>query len=158
MRLVLLGLLCWASACAQTIFIVRHAERTGEPDPPLNADGQRRADALARALADAGVHYFYTSDQVRARQTAEPLARRMGRKVETVAQEDLAGLIERVRATAHPDRPTLVVGHRESVRRIVTALGGPELAALRSDEHDRLIVLTMLPGGKASVATLRYWP
>lgn len=154
---ILIGAFGFTAAHAQTIFIARHAERTGEPDPPLNAEGQHRADALARLLADAGVYYFYASDTVRARQTAEPLARRASRPVELVAQAEFDELIARIRKTARRDRPTLVIGHRESVPRIVKALGG-EIPALRSDEHDRLIVLTLLPAGGASTVTLRYFP
>src|SRR5262249_22069500 len=146
-RLAVIALLVALTAQAQTIFIARHAERTGEPDPPLNADGQRRAEALSALLADAGVVYFYTSDTIRARQTAEPLARRVGHTVEIVKQGDFDELIARIRKTAHIAKPTLVIGHRESVPRIVKALGGGEIPALRSDEHDRLIVLTMLPSG-----------
>src|SRR5262245_30796441 len=142
---------------AQTIFIARHAERTGEPDPPLNADGQRRAEALAKLLVDAGVYYFYTTETIRARQTAEPTARKARRPIEIVEQAiPIEELVARVRKTADPARPTLIVGHRGTVPRIVKALGGPEIPELRADEHDRLIVLTMLPGGKASIVTLRY--
>lgn len=153
---ILLCLLGFVSLQAQTIFVARHAERTGEPDPPLNEDGRRRADALSRLLADAGVHFFYASDTVRARQTAEPAARRAQRPVEIVPQADFDGLIARVRQTADVSRATLVVGHRATVPRIVKALGGGDIAALKSAEHDRLIILTLLPGGGASVVTLRY--
>jgi phosphohistidine phosphatase SixA len=148
-----------ASGCfAQTIFIARHAERTGEPDPPLNADGERRAEALGALLADAGVVHFYASDTIRARQTAEPAARRANRRVEIVKQSDFEGLVARIRKTASPSAATLVIGHRESVPKLVRALGGGEIPALGSSEHDRLIVLTMLPEGGASVVTLRYRP
>lgn len=150
-----LGLAC---ARAQTIFIARHAERTGEPDPPLNEAGKRRAEALAKLLADAGIVHFYTSDMIRARQTAEPTARHANRPVEIVRQDEFDELIARIRKTADPARPTLVIGHRATVPRIVKALGGGDISPLRSDEHDRLIVLTILPGGAASVVTLRYSP
>jgi broad specificity phosphatase PhoE len=142
---------------AQTIFIARHAERTGEPDPPLNGDGQRRAEALAKLLVDAGVYYFYTTETIRARQTAEPTARQAGRTIEIVEQAvSVEELVARVRKTADPARPTLIVGHRGTVPRIVKALGGGDIPELRADEHDRLIVLTMLAGDKASIVTLRY--
>ena len=142
---------------AQTIFIARHAERTGEPDPPLNADGQRRAEALAKLLADAGVYYFYSTETLRARQTAEPTARQAGRTIEIVEQAtSIDELVSRVRKTADPARPTLIVGHRGTVPQIVKALGGGDIPELRADEHNRLIVLMMLPGGKASIVTLRY--
>lgn len=146
----------WGPVQAQTIFIVRHAERTGEPDPPLNADGQRRAEALSRLLADAGVYNFYTSEAVRTHQTAEPTARHAKREIEVVQAKAIEDLVNRVRQTASVSRPTLIVGHRETVPRIVKALGGGEILPLRSDEHDRLIILTLLPGGSASVVTLRY--
>jgi len=141
---------------AQTIFIARHAERTGEPDPPLNADGQRRAEALSRLLADAGVYYFYTSETIRARQTAEPTARRANRPIEVIEATAIDGLAARIRQTADPARATLVIGHRATVPRIVKELGGGDIPPLGSDEHDRLIILTFLPGGRASVVTLRY--
>ncbi len=154
----LIGALSVVTAQAQTIFIARHAERTGEPDPPLNADGQRRAQALARLLKDAGIYYFYVSDTIRARQTAEPLAGAAGRTVEIVPQSDFDNLIARIRSTATRERPTLVIGHRATVPRIVRALGGGDIPALGSAEHDRIIVLTMFPGGGASIVTLRYSP
>ena len=154
--LLLFAALDPAAVEAQTIFVVRHAERTGEPDPPLNADGKRRAEALSRLLADAGVYNFYTSEAIRARQTAEPTARQANRTIEVVEATAIAELVARVRQTADPARPTLIVGHRATVPRIVKALGGGEIPALRADEHDRLIVLTLLPGGAASVITLRY--
>ena len=157
-RIVLLTVLSLLCGHAQTILIARHAERTGEPNPPLNEDGKRRAEALGKFLADAGIVYFYTSDTIRAQQTAEPTARRMHRQVEIVKQDDFEGLIARIRETADPAKPTLVIGHRASVPRIVKALGGGDIAPLGSDEHDRLIVLTMLPGGTASIVTLRYAP
>ncbi len=147
---------CLGTAAAQTIFIVRHAERTGEPDPPLNADGARRAVELSRMLADANVRHFYTSDTVRAQQTAEPTARGAGRRVEAVPQSDFEGLMRAIRSTASRDEATLVVGHRATVPKIVAALGGGDIPALRSDEHDRLIVVTLVPGGGATVVTLRY--
>jgi phosphohistidine phosphatase SixA len=143
-------------AAAQTIFVVRHAERTGEPDPPLNAEGLSRARTLARILTDANVTRFFASDTIRAQQTAEPTAKSAGRKVKVIPQGDLEALIRAVRSPADGEGATLVVGHRATVPRIVARLGGGEVAPLGSAEHDRLIVLTLLPDGKASVVTLRY--
>ena len=157
-RLLVVFILIAALAPAQTIFVARHAERTGEPDPPLNEDGQKRAEALSRLLADARVYYFYTSETIRAGQTAEPAARRSNRPVEVIEQSAFDKLIARIRQTADPARATLVIGHRATVPRIVRELGGGEIPPLASDEHDRLLILTLLPGGRASVVTLRYSP
>jgi broad specificity phosphatase PhoE len=153
--LLLLG--AWlAVASAQTIFVARHAERTGEPDPPLNSDGQRRALALARLLADANVEHFFASETIRARQTAEPTAARSGRTIEITEAKSIDALVAKVLKTAKPKEATLIVGHRATVPLIVKALGGGDIPPLRADEHDRLLVLTLLPGGGASVVTLRY--
>lgn len=141
---------------AQTIFVARHAERTGEPDPPLNADGQKRAGALARLLSDAGVSYFYASDTVRAQQTAEPTAKQEGRTIEVYAAKEVDKLVSHVLETATPEKATLIIGHRSTVPLIVKALGGGEISELRSDEHDRLIIVTRMPDGKTSTVTLRY--
>lgn len=147
---------CLATAAAQTIFVVRHAERTGEPDPPLNAEGIRRAQSLAKVLKDANVKRFYASDMLRTQQTAEPTAKAAGQRVEVISQKDMDALLRAIRATATRDHATLVVGHGNTVPVIVKALGGVEIPPIQSDEHDRLIVITLQPAGGASVVTLRY--
>jgi phosphohistidine phosphatase SixA len=147
------------AAPAQTVFVVRHAERTGDPDPPLNPAGRQRAQALSRLLADAGVYYFFTSDTIRARETAEPLAKRAGRPIEVIGQTEIDKLVARVLENKDRGKATLVVGHRSTAPRIVEKLAGerdgPVIPALRSDEHDRLLVVTLTSAG-ASVVTLRY--
>jgi probable phosphoglycerate mutase len=59
-----------------------HAERP--QDPPLAADGRRQAEAVAALLAGEGIGRVVTSPLLRARQTAEPLATRLGLAVEVV--------------------------------------------------------------------------
>lgn len=60
-----------------TIVIVRHAERDEGLDPPLNEEGQARAQALADALDENGVTAIYTVDLIRNRQSVVPLAERL---------------------------------------------------------------------------------
>jgi len=150
------AVICPIALPAQTVFVVRHAERVGEPDPPLNEDGQRRAQALARLLSDANVTHFYTSEAVRAQQTAEPTARKAGKKIQILKDKDIEGIVRSVKAVTRPGESTLVVGHRSTVPLIVKALGGGEIPGLGSAEHDRLIVLTLLPKDEARAVTLRY--
>ena len=153
-----LALLLGASpAPAQTtIYVARHADRgAAEPDPPLTAKGQRRAEALATLLADTKITHIYTTDFIRTQQTAAPLARLTEVTPVVVAQKDFDGLIARVRATARPGESTLVVGHRATVPRIVRALAGREIPPLGSAEYSRLIVITLFADGRSSVVTLR---
>jgi len=54
-------------------------------DPPLDARGRRQARRTARLLAEQQVAAVYSSDLVRAVQTAELVARRVGRPAEARA-------------------------------------------------------------------------
>src|ERR1044072_9453780 len=70
-----------------TVILVRHAEKqvavAGQPmvspsDPPLTDEGKTRAKNLARMLSKAGVNTIITSQFLRTKQTAEPLAETLG--------------------------------------------------------------------------------
>lgn len=69
-----------------TIHLVRHGDTTqaadgifsGDLDPPLTDHGRAQAELLARAAASLGLIALYCSPKLRARQTAEPTARRLG--------------------------------------------------------------------------------
>lgn len=78
-----------------TILLVRHAESTwngsgqiqGTSDPPLSGRGRAQARALARVLAPWKPVRIETSPLARARETAEIVAGRLGRRLLT--QPDL---------------------------------------------------------------------
>jgi 2,3-bisphosphoglycerate-dependent phosphoglycerate mutase len=73
-----------------SIVVVRHGETEGNasrvlqlPDVPLNARGIRQAERLAERLHDFGITQIVCSDLLRARMTAQPIAKRLGIAVET---------------------------------------------------------------------------
>lgn len=76
---------------AVAVHLVRHAEVENPADIfygrlpgfPLSNRGHRQAVAAARHLAQRPIAAIYSSPQLRARQTAEPLARRLGVMCET---------------------------------------------------------------------------
>lgn len=83
------------------LIVVRHGmpdegHATQPADPPLNATGHRQAQELAERLAAEGVDRIVASPQLRAQNTAAPLAERLGLAIET-----LEGLAEIDR---HSDR------------------------------------------------------
>ena len=53
-------------------------------DPPLNKTGQRQAIEVAERLAGEGIFRIVSSPQMRAQNTAAPLADRLGLAIETV--------------------------------------------------------------------------
>lgn len=144
-----------AATAEAVIYLVRHAETTGEAggDPPLSAAGIARAAAWAATLADAGVTRVYTTPYRRTTSTAEAVAYDLGVQVETYDPRDPAALL----ATVKQGGRFLVVGHSNTVPALVEALGGAPGRPIREDEHDRLYVV-VLGGGHATTALLRQPP
>ncbi|CAN7718820.1 histidine phosphatase family protein [Pseudoduganella sp. LjRoot289] len=78
-----------------SILLIRHGETAwnavrrlqGHIDIPLNDEGQRQAEALARALADEPLHAIISSDLQRALQTAQAVAGHHGHPARTVQQD-----------------------------------------------------------------------
>ena len=86
------------------ILLVRHGQSQGNAErrfgghspTPLSELGRRQAEAAARALASEGVTAIYSSDLLRAAQTAEPLARMTGLEINRTSalRERSVGLLE----------------------------------------------------------------
>jgi probable phosphoglycerate mutase len=78
---------------ATRILAIRHGETAwnvdtriqGQLDIPLNETGRWQAERLARAVADEGVSAIYSSDLLRAYQTAQAIAQATGLPVSTEA-------------------------------------------------------------------------
>jgi phosphohistidine phosphatase len=117
---------------AVQLVIVRHAEAaSGEPDElrPLTAQGREAARALGQRLARDGFRpdAVLTSPLLRARETAQELARPTG--VEPEPDERLApgATAEGVRAAVQERGETVVVvGHQPDCSKIAAALSGGE--------------------------------
>ncbi len=144
-----------AQAEPTVVYLVRHAEKAdGSADPALTVQGITRAAVLADLLSDSGITHIYSSDFVRTRDTAEPLAGRLGLETLIYDPRDLVGMASRLRNT--PGRH-LVSGHSNTTPRLVELLGGdPHTAIDEASEYDRLYIVTLLPGGGASSVLLRY--
>ena len=136
------------------VFLVRHAEKLDDSnDPPLSEQGQARAAALARLLADAGITRVFSTGYARTRLTAQPLADRLGAEVEIYDPRDPAALVRRL---ADAGGRALVVGHSNTTPGLVQALGGDPGGPIAEDEYDRLYVVTLTPGAPPETVLLRY--
>lgn len=145
-----------------TVIVVRHAEKAALPatDPPLSPQGELRAARLAELLgASAGpgrAQVILSSDALRARSTAAPLAARLGLAVETVPAGDVPGLLRRIH-DAGRGKTTVVVGHGDTVPRIVAGLSGGRFEVrLREDEFGTAYVVTLSDFGPPSLLQLNY--
>ena len=149
------------SACVQvapkndTVFLVRHAEKTMEKtDPGLTEAGQARAIALAERLEGEGITHIHSSDYIRTRDTAAPLAERLGLKVEIYDAGDLPSIAEKLKAI--PGRH-LVVGHSNTTPQLTELLGGDGgTPIVEATEYDRLYVVTIEAGEPVKTYLTRY--
>jgi broad specificity phosphatase PhoE len=142
------------------IVVVRHANKAAEPpdDPPLTADGVKRAQDLATALRHAGVSGIITTQLRRTRETATPLAAALNLTPQII-QRGPRGSVEHLQALAAAARrhagAVLVVGHDDTVPGLIAHLGGPRLPNICDLVYDNFFVL-FPAGGKMNFMHTRY--
>ena len=135
---------------AQRVFLVRHAERFNDSrdDPPLTAEGEERAEALARYTARRR-HYrnHQLTMDARQRHRATP-----GGPAELTPEviPTLDPAHEYFQATANAVRrlgndTILVVGHI-TIPNIIAELGGPQLSTICETVFSDLFLLIPAPG------------
>ncbi|WP_444920152.1 SixA phosphatase family protein [Microbulbifer sp. CnH-101-G] len=142
------GLNAWAEATpsntsSQVIYLVRHGEKQRGPDagrdPQLAAAGKARAEQLARILEGVEIDAVYSTDFIRTKETARPLAEQRGL---TIKSYDYRKLKEFAMELEQAGDRILVVGHSNTTSEMVALLGGEQGAPIReSDEYDRLYIV-----------------
>jgi broad specificity phosphatase PhoE len=138
------------------VLVVRHADidlpRTS-PDPPLNNAGRLRARALAHAATAAGVTAIFTSEFARTKQTAEPLAARLGLRPQEASGTLIGDLLG-----APNGAVVLIVGHSNTIPEMIAALGvTPPMPRIEEPDFDNLFVVVTDPGTRqAALVHLKY--
>ena len=106
--------------------LVRHCESSGQaPDAPLTARGNVQAEALADFLTARSIARIVSSPYLRARQSIEPLARKLGLEIELDAR-----LAERTLS------PRPIEGWRDVVKR---SFEDPEFHVLGGESGARTL-------------------
>lgn len=132
-----------------TLYLVRHAEKVLDksPDPALTAQGEARALRLADLIVEEvvareeGVLDIYSSDYIRTRSTASPLARQLGIEVKLYDPSDLGAL---ARKLTRLERSALIVGHSNTTPPLAEILGAkPGAPIVEATEYDRLYKITL---------------
>ena len=152
-RRTLLGALAAAAALAgcatasapqpDAFYVVRHFEKVEGPDPGLSAEGQASAARLADMLADRPPHAIFVSTTRRARESAAPLAARLGLTPMDYDPRDTPGLVARLRAEPGT---VLVVGHSNTVPDIVAGVGGTRPPDLSESDYGDVWIVTRATG------------
>jgi phosphohistidine phosphatase SixA len=140
----------------RTVILLRHAEKDAAGDardPTLSERGRRRAQEIARLLARSEATLLLASDLRRTRETLEPLAKELGRDVESLPAAAIEPLAQRLAALA-PGATAVVAGHSNTIPQIAARLGvelrdvgeGEERTIADSDYH-RVFVITLPHSG-----------
>ena len=141
-----------------TVILVRHAEKTSETesDPPLSDAGRERAGELARVLAATKIDAIYTTQYVRTRDTAVPVAKALAvePKIFRTSKTYAADLARHIR-TEHKGQTVLVVGHSNSTVDVLRQLGAVDPRPIPESQFDDFFVVT-LAGDHVNVIPLRY--
>jgi 2,3-bisphosphoglycerate-dependent phosphoglycerate mutase len=134
------------------VLLVRHGQSQGNAErrfgghtaTPLSELGRAQAGATARALAAEGVNAIYSSDLLRAVQTAEPLALATGLDINRTRafRERSVGLMEGLTfeeaAAAHPGEYAALL-HRDFERVLAGGESYRQLLDRASEELDRAV-------------------
>ncbi len=137
------------AAQAQTVVLVRHAEKAPEPagDPVLSPAGEARARALVEALAGTEVSLILTSPMQRTVLTAAPLKAASGAESRAVdlAQGGAAHVAQTaaLAAAAPKDATVVVVGHSNTIPEIAKALGHAAAKPIADCSYDALTVIKL---------------
>lgn len=130
-----------SSAFCADIYLVRHAEKAadGSKDPALTEVGKHRSENLADVLRSAGITKIYSSDFNRTRETAAPLAERLGLEIQIYDPKALDPLaVNLLKLTEN----ALVVGHSNTTPELAETMGGDGGTPIVEEwEYDRLYLL-----------------
>lgn len=131
----------------EAFYVMRHLQKATGTDPGLTEEGQRCAARLADEMAASNIRAIHASTTRRARETAAPLAARLGLRPSEYDPRDTAALAVRVRAEPGS---VLVVGHSNTVPEIVERLGGARPGDLGEDRYGEVWRIAR-PGGAVTV-------
>ena len=153
----------WGTAGSTTVIVIRHGEKdlsVSVTDPPLSPAGEARAALLARMFGDANglgrVDAIYVSPALRNRLTAAPLAARLGLNATVAPADDPRGLARRA-LHEHAGGRVLIVGHADTVPKIVAALSGnPKIPEIGDQEYGTMYIVAVPRIGNPNLLRLNY--
>lgn len=114
----------------KTIVLVRHAEKVAapptEPDPELSPEGRERAQRFMKAVAKRyKPHEIFSTSFKRTRQTAEPVAAKRRKEIQTYDPAKQAELVAKILASKTDHY--LIVGHSNTIPVLANLLAKKEI-------------------------------
>jgi len=168
--LVVLVVVCTAPSLAaqvcsnlagSSIYLVRHAEKLEGPDPGLTVAGHARAEALRDKLADVALDAIYVTQWQRTQLTAGPVAEAKNLPL-TIHSTESRSVNEHVQEIAadlnanHCGDKVLLVGHSNTIPRIIFSLTGKQINDLDEQTYDRFFHIRFDAGRPVELIRSRY--
>ena len=137
------------------VYIVRHAEKTGESaDADLSSEGRVRAQVLNWMMRDIDLHAIYSTDVPRTMSTVAPVAKAKQLSISHY-EPSSGGLTTAIREKLVGKR-ILVCGHSNTIPALLHDFGiGIEDEILQSFDDLFVVILTGDAGDKRAKATLQ---
>ncbi len=124
------------TSCQSTFYVVRHAEKVdNSANPPLSGLGTERAIDLKNELLNKGISEIYSTNFIRTKTTAQPLAEARGITTKIYAAspaDSIRVFIEKLKQIR--GKNVLVTGHSNTTKYVVNGLF--ERDTLRTDIPD----------------------
>ena len=156
--LKLLSFILILSSCTQTFYIVRHAEKADNSnDPELSQAGRNRAVRLEQYMADKNLDTVFTSDTKRSKLTGLSVALPQVKPLivlDQTPETKLNEFITRLRKI-NTNKNILVVGHKNTIPKIVFDLCGVGINEIGENEYDNIYIITR-SGNQVSLNHIKY--
>jgi broad specificity phosphatase PhoE len=150
MKRILFVIFCLSlgfNSFSQKIFVVRHAEKaTAEAnmssDVALSEKGKQRAEALREVLEKENIEVIYSTNTIRTKSTAQPIADKTGLQIQTYGPRPDAAFAASVLASG---KNVLIVGHSNTIDDVVNLIVGETGVEgdLDESQYDNLYVITI---------------
>ena len=141
-----------------TIVLVRHAEKVDDSsDPDLSEAGYERATNLAEMFENVNFDAVYSTDYIRTKETARPIADANGLTIMGYDYQNLSGEAENL-IESHKGETILISGHSNTTPAFANAFLGEFFFERNFDESDygNLLIITVSGDGKRKLLHLRY--
>ena len=131
----------------KTVYIVRHAEKILEGDDPgLSVAGTARSKKLAQILEQKEIQHIFSTNTIRTKTTAQPLADARGLTIEIYDAKNHDDLVRELRERTGN---ILVVGHSNTVNHLANYFvdSGEKYPELQDIEYDFIFEVSLKEDG-----------
>ncbi len=141
---------------AKTVYMVRHAEKILEGDDPmLSVAGTVRSKKLAQILSDKEISHIFSTNTIRTKATAQPLAEASKLEIEIYDAKNHDELVKEIKKRKGN---ILVIGHSNTIHHLANYFVGSaeKFPELQDIEYDFIFEAKLNADGSASVERKMY--